>query len=393
VGRVPQFRITNSFPANTQSVFSWYQFSIDGWDPLSAKRFEKALQNIPEKIGVRVIQKKRIYSVVWTLEKNTFPKMISHLRKNVRIDSHLIGEMQNGFQCYQRSITNKKRSTHPIVSLFQHRTCVMGILNVTTDSFSDGGLYRDKAKALEHALQMQCEGAHIIDVGAESSRPGARPISADEEKKRLFPIIRILVRKLRIPVSIDTYKASVAEAMIQEGASMINDISAFGLDPAMPLVLARLKTPVLLMHMKGNPRTMQQKPRYENLIAEITRFFKMRIQKAKEAGISEDKIFLDPGFGFGKTHVHNIQIIQRLQELSIFGRPIILGPSRKSTLGAILGGAPVSERQEATLAAIVAAVLSGAHGVRVHDVRSAVRAVKMADAIRYTRFAKELAHD
>lgn len=259
----------------------------------------------------------------------------------------------------------------------------MGILNVTPDSFSDGGLWSDPGAARERALRMQEEGADWVDIGGESTRPGSRGVTASEEKRRVLPVIRACAKALKIPLSVDTSKSEVARAAVGEGARMVNDVGALGLDPAMGRVLARLRVPVVLMHMRGKPRTMQRDPRYRDLMGEILSFLRARIAHALECGIREDSILVDPGFGFGKTPAHNLEMIDRLWELKALGRPILIGPSRKSTLGVLLGGVPPEERLEATLAAVTASILKGADLVRVHDVKETVRAVKVADALRH----------
>lgn len=262
---------------------------------------------------------------------------------------------------------------------------MMGILNVTPDSFSDGGRFLDPSLAVEQALQMQEEGADWIDVGGESTRPGARGVSETEEKRRVLPILKACAKTLRIPLSIDTYKAEVAEAAVDAGARLVNDVGAMKLDPQMAKTLARLKVPVILMHMKGHPRTMQKNPRYRDLMGELAGFFQERVRYAVTQGIAKEQILIDPGFGFGKTPWHNIELTRRLGELQVLGRPIVYGSSRKSTLGLLLGGLPPEERVEATAATITAAILAGADWVRVHDVKAMVRVVKIADAIRYDR--------
>lgn len=263
------------------------------------------------------------------------------------------------------------------------RTVVMGILNVTPDSFSDGGRFLDPEAALEHALRMEAEGADWIDVGGESTRPGSRGVPAAVEAQRVVPVVRLLSRRLRIPLSVDTSKASVAREAVRAGAALVNDVGALGFDPKMAETCAKLRVPVVLMHLKGRPRTMQRNPRYGDLMGEIAAFLRARIARAREAGIREDALLVDPGFGFGKTPAHNLEMTMRLGELKGLGRPVLFGPSRKSTLGAVLGGAPPQERLEATLAAVTAGILAGADWVRVHDVQSAVRAARMADALRY----------
>lgn len=270
---------------------------------------------------------------------------------------------------------------HPI--RWTHRTLVMGILNLTPDSFSDGGRYLRPEAALDRALRMQEEGADIIDVGGESTRPGAPSVAAAEEKSRVLPVLRLLSRHVKVPVSIDTSKASVLEAAVGEGARMLNDVGALGLDARMPKTAARLKVPVVLMHMKGSPRTMQKDPVYREVVSDVAAFLKGRLETAERAGVDPRNVLLDPGFGFGKTPGQNLELTRRLGELRVFGRPILFGASRKSTLGTLLGGLPPEERLEASLAVAVAAVLAGADLLRVHDVKETVRAVKVADALRY----------
>jgi dihydropteroate synthase len=259
----------------------------------------------------------------------------------------------------------------------------MGILNLTPDSFSDGGRYLRPEAALDRALQMQEQGADLIDVGGESTRPGAPSVTAAEEKKRVLPVLRLLSRHLKVPLSIDTSKASVLEAAVGEGARLLNDIGALGLDPKMPKTAARLKVAVVLMHMKGSPRTMQRDPVYREVVSDVAAFLKEKLEIAERAGVDPRNVLLDPGFGFGKTSGQNLELTRRLGELRVFGRPILFGASRKSTLGTLLGGVPSEERLEASLAVAVAAVLAGADLLRVHDVKETVRAVKVADALRY----------
>jgi dihydropteroate synthase len=265
------------------------------------------------------------------------------------------------------------------------RTRVMGILNVTPDSFSDGGKAFDPFKALDQALQMQAEGADLIDIGGESTRPGARGVSAEEEIKRVIPVLQLLSKKIKIPLSIDTTKAEVARRAVGQGVSLVNDISALQGDPRMAETLKRLGVPVVLMHMKGRPRTMQRAPRYGEVITEIMTFFRFRVRFALEKGIPLKNLILDPGFGFGKTPWHNIELTRRLWEFKILGLPLMFAPSRKATLGVLTGGLPPDERLESTAAAVTAGILAGADFVRVHDVQSMVRVVKIADAIRNDR--------
>ena len=261
----------------------------------------------------------------------------------------------------------------------------MGILNVTPDSFSDGGLFINKNNAINHAIRMQDEGADIIDIGGESTRPGAKAVSVKEEIRRVVPVIEELAKKMKIPISIDTYKSAVAEAALSAGASMVNDISGLRFDPRMPEVAAAHKVPVVIMHIKGTPGNMQKNPFYNALIPEIADYLREGIEIARDAGIAEDKIIIDPGIGFGKTVEHNLEIIKRLGEFAGFEKPILIGASRKSFIGKIFCDLPVTERLEGTAAAVAIGIFNGANMIRVHDVKAMNRAAKVADAIRNIR--------
>jgi len=260
------------------------------------------------------------------------------------------------------------------------RTHVMGILNVTPDSFYDGKRYNTVKNAVDHALKMVEEGADIIDVGGESTRPGAYPVSEAEELKRIIPLIKILSKQIRKPISIDTYKAKVAEKAIDAGASIINDIGGLLMNKHMAKVAAEAKVPVIIMHKKGKPKTMQKNPIRKNVMSEIMSYLQKSVSRAVNAGIDEDKIILDPGIGFGKTLHQNLKILKRLKEFKSMGFPILIGTSRKQFIGAILK-LSTRERLYGTLATLSIAVMNGAHIVRVHDVREAVQVVRICDAI------------
>jgi dihydropteroate synthase len=263
---------------------------------------------------------------------------------------------------------------------FGKRTYVMGILNVTPDSFSDGGKYINFGDAVARGRKMLNEGADIIDIGGESTRPGALPVSAKEEIKRVIPVIRELSKIRGAVISVDTCKSVVAEEAIKAGASMINDVSALRADKKMAKAAARYRVPVVLMHMLGNPRTMQENPRYEDLISEIISYLQNSISLAIKGGVSESRIIVDPGFGFGKTVEHNLDILRRLREFKVLGCPILIGTSRKSTIGKVLN-LPPDKRMEGTAATVASAVANGANIVRVHDVAEISRVVRMSDAI------------
>lgn len=255
----------------------------------------------------------------------------------------------------------------------------MGILNVTPDSFSGDGV-TDAPSALGKALDMVRDGADIIDVGGLSTRPGSQAVSVEEEIRRTMPVIESLSRETGVPISIDTYRAEVARRALVAGASIVNDISGLRFDPEMAAVAARAGAAVVVMHIKGTPRDMQTNPVYEALIPEIMDYLREGIRIAEEAGVKD--IIIDPGIGFGKTFDHNLEIIHRLGEFALLGKPVLIGPSRKAFIGKILGDAPPSERLEGTAAAVAACVLGGASIVRVHDVREMARVVRLADAIR-----------
>jgi len=265
---------------------------------------------------------------------------------------------------------------------FARRTVVMGIVNVTPDSFFEGGRHFDAGRAVAAGVAMAATGADIIDIGGESSRPGAEPVSTADELGRVIPVIEGLRRQCAVPISIDSYKATVARAAMDAGADIVNDISALGFDPAMAPLVAREKVPVVLMHMRGTPRTMQADPQYTDVVREVRDFLAERLYDAMDAGIDAEAIVLDPGIGFGKTVEHNIQLLRGLAILGALGQPLLVGVSRKNFIGKILG-LDADQRLEGSLAAAVAAVLGGANIVRVHDVVESCRAVRVADALRF----------
>ena len=268
------------------------------------------------------------------------------------------------------------------------RTCVMGVLNVTPDSFSDGGRFFDAAAAVSQGERMAAEGADIIDIGGESTRPFSEPVAVEEEIRRVVPVIAALAARVRIPISVDTTKAAVARRALEAGAAMINDISALRFDPDLAGVAAECGVPVILMHMRGEPRSMQVAPHYDELVIDIRGFLDAAAAAAERRGIPRARLIVDPGIGFGKTPEHNLQLIQRLQEFAALDLPILVGPSRKSFIRRLVkpdgakdipASLPVVET--GTQAAVAAAVLNGAHIVRVHDVATTVATVKVADAI------------
>jgi dihydropteroate synthase len=261
------------------------------------------------------------------------------------------------------------------------RPLVMGIVNVTPDSFSDGGLYASTEAAVEHGCRLVAEGADILDIGGESTRPGATPVLLDEELRRVLPVVERLATKTNVPLSIDSYKAAVAEACLKAGASIVNDITGLSGDPAMPAVVRDRSAAAIVMHMQGTPQTMQLNPCYGDVVAEIAQFFEKRLQDLANAGIPAGRLVLDPGIGFGKRTEHNLTLIARLEEFHRFGRPICLGVSRKGFVEKIVGG-PDKGRLMGSLAVATFAVSRGtAQVLRVHDVQETRGVVTMLTAI------------
>ena len=258
---------------------------------------------------------------------------------------------------------------------------IVGVLNVTPDSFSDGGRYLEPDAGVEHALRLAAEGADVIDVGGESTRPGAPEVPVEEELRRVLPILERLARAgFPVPISIDTSRASVARAALDTGAAMVNDVRGLA-DPELAAVVAGAGVPVVLMHMRGTPRDMRERAVYGDVVAEVRTELGEAMARAIRAGVREDRIVLDPGIGFAKTAEQSVTVLARLSELAGLGRPILVGPSRKSFIGAITG-APAEERLAGTLAAVTAAVLGGATFLRVHDVAAARQAARVATALR-----------
>jgi dihydropteroate synthase len=261
------------------------------------------------------------------------------------------------------------------------RTRVMGILNVTPDSFSDGGRFAEAKKAVAHAREMARAGADIIDIGGESTRPGAEPLADEEELSRIIPIIERLSQELTVPISVDTYKSSVAKKALEAGASIVNDISGLRFSPDMANVVADYGAAVVIMHIKGTPRNMQQNPVYDDVIGEVMAYLQEGIGIAERAGVDREQILIDPGIGFGKTLEHNLAILNRLDEFRALGRPIVLGTSRKKFIGTVLDIPVPEQRVEGTAATVALGIGRGASVVRVHDVAPMAQVVRMTDAI------------
>jgi len=263
---------------------------------------------------------------------------------------------------------------------FGQRTYIMGILNVTPDSFSGDGVYDNPNHAVSEAERIVEEGADIIDIGGESTRPGALPVSQEEEIERVVPVIKKLTKIIKVPISIDTRKAEVARRALDSGASIINDITGLESDKDMTSVAVEYNAKVIIMHIKGTPQTMQERPTYDRLIDEIIEKLSCLAERAERSGVKKENIIIDPGIGFGKTLEHNLEILNNLQRFKELERPILIGPSRKSFIGNILGLEP-KERMFGTLASVAIAIKNGADIVRVHDVKAAKEAAKVVDAI------------
>jgi dihydropteroate synthase len=268
------------------------------------------------------------------------------------------------------------------------RTLVMGILNVTPDSFADGGVHFDVERAVDAGIRMVAEGADILDVGGESTRPGADPLPGDEELRRVLPVVERLASRVDVPISIDTYKASVATAAVAAGASVINDISGLQYDPDLASVAAETGAALILMHTRGRSSGMYDLAVYEDAAAEVARELEQAIERATRAGVSRESIVIDPGFGFAKRAEHSFEVLARLDTLAALDRPVLSGPSRKSFLKAALGDRGPAEREWGTAAAVAASILLGAHIVRVHGVRNMVEVARVTDSIRHAAVSR-----
>ncbi|HTY45678.1 MAG TPA: dihydropteroate synthase [Patescibacteria group bacterium] len=294
----------------------------------------------------------------------------------------LVKTLAHNLKQYQRDTFVLALGRHKLN--LRTRTHIMGVVNVTPDSFSGDGLYQQPLSAIiAHARSLVADGADIIDIGGQSSRPGAKAVSLKEEIKRVIPVVDKLARTVDLPLSIDTAKPEVARLALAHGASLINDITGLR-NPAMPRIAARYKAGVVIMHMKGSPRTMQDNPTYECLIGEIIGYLEKAIAQAVSQGVDREKIIVDPGIGFGKTVEHNIELLRRLEEFKVLGRPIMVGPSRKSFIGKILDIKDPQERLFGTVAACVAASRNGARIVRVHDVKAVRQGLRVLDRVQNT---------
>jgi dihydropteroate synthase len=272
--------------------------------------------------------------------------------------------------------------------LLGERTLIMGVLNVTPDSFSDGGLFLDVSAAVARALEIERTGADILDIGGESTRPGARPVSADVELQRILPVLQKLRGRLKIPISVDTSKAEVAEAAAAAGAQILNDVTALRRDPRLADVARRRKLPLVLMHMRGEPRTMQKGPFARDVLRDVAAGLRLAVTRACRAGIPRSQLILDPGIGFGKTFEQNFELLGRLPELARLGFPLLVGASRKKFIAEAIGGSPANDRQWGTAAAVTASILQGVHIVRVHDVAEMLQVARLADTVLQPRLVR-----
>lgn len=358
-----------------------YNLKVEGIDPRTANLLKQEMLSLG---GDAALDKRGLDCSTSTTDallmgtERQFQKLSTKLEQYPHLNSigQSLGEILRNLSRAHYTLRCRKRTFG-----LGRQTLLMGVLNVTPDSFSDGGLFFDKEKAIAHGLKMVEEGADFIDIGGESTRPGSKPLELDEELRRVIPVIESLAKETDVPISIDTYKSTVARKAIEAGAQIINDISGLHLDPSLSEVAAKEDVPLVLMHIRGNPETMQKDVHYESLFSEIIQYLKDSIQRAESAGVDPEQIIVDPGIGFGKTVEDNLLILKNLKEFKVLGKPLLLGTSRKTFIGKILN-AGVTERLEGTLASIVVGVLNGAHIIRCHDVLQTKKAIAIADAVR-----------
>jgi dihydropteroate synthase len=358
-----------------------FNLKVEGIDPRTANLLKQEMLSLGGDVAVDGrgldCSAKQTDALLMGTQKN-FEKLILKLEQYPDFQplGQSIKETLKNISKTHYSIRCRKRTL-----ILGKRTLLMGVLNVTPDSFSDGGLFLNKEKAISHGLRMVEEGADIIDIGGESTRPGSKPLELEEELRRVIPVIEFITKEVNVPISIDTYKSNVAQRAIEAGAQMINDISGLHFDPSLAQVAVKEDVPLVLMHIRGTPETMQKDVHYDSLFSEILQYLKDSIQRAESAGLDPRQIIIDPGIGFGKTVEDNLLIIKNLYEFRILGKPILLGTSRKSFIGKILN-TEAGDRLEGTLSSIAIGVLNGAHIIRSHDVLQAKKAIAVADAIR-----------
>jgi dihydropteroate synthase len=374
--------------------------SHHGACPLAVK-----LVGVPDEVGTRLIQWLQQQGTAWW--HSTSGATARTVDILCRGASDLYDQLRQASQHEPRLRTIVDAVEHALVSqkatptLLQlgsqalplgHRTYIMGILNVTPDSFSDGGLYLRPDQAIKHAEEMLADGADIIDVGGQSSRPGALAVPAEVERQRVLPVVREIIKHYDALVSVDTYRADIAEAVLDAGAVLINDISAMRFDTRMASLLARRQASVVLMHMQGTPHTMQQAPAYRHVIDEVYGFLAERLAQALHCGLTRQQIVLDPGVGFGKTVQHNVELLGGLASFRALGQPLLIGTSRKSFLGALLDR-EVWDRLEGSIASAVYAILQGANIVRVHEVKPMTQAIRFLNTVRHTSLISAKEHE
>ncbi len=359
----------------------WLHLKVEGMDRDLVQFLQKKVRVLPTRLMIQPTSADD--SREDTLLLSGTPSQIEELASMVENESLELHEFSKGLRSTLSNV-KKTRFTIPCRTTtleLGSRTLIMGAVNVTPDSFSDGGAFLQPEKAVGRALEMVEEGADVIDIGGESTRPGSKSVDAEEEMKRIIPVIKAVVAQTCVPVSVDTKKGRVAREGLDAGAQMINDISALRSDPKMAEIVASHDVPIVLMHMRGTPETMQQEIHYGSLIGEISQYLRESIDLASSAGVDPEKTIIDPGIGFGKTIDHNLAIIKHLSQFRFLGRPILIGTSRKSFIGKILN-LDVDRREEGTMATLAASILNGAHILRVHNVRNAVQVARITDAIK-----------
>jgi len=358
-----------------------YNLKIEGIDPRTANLLKQVMLSVG---GDAALDRKGLDCSAQSTDAILMGNQKQFEMLTLRLDQY--ADLQSFGHSLKETLRTLLKTQHTIrcrkkTFKLGKKTLLMGVLNVTPDSFSNGGLYFDKEKAITHGLKMVEEGADFIDIGGESTRPGSKPLGLEEKLRRVIPVIESIAKEVDVPISIDTYKSTVARKAIEAGAQMINDITGLHFDPELARVASKEDVPLILMHIRGNPETMQKDVHYDSLFSEILQYLKESVGRAEAAGLDPEQIIVDPGIGFGKTVEDNLLIIRNLQEFRVLGKPLLLGTSRKSFIGKILS-TEVTERLEGTLASIAIGVLNGAHIIRCHDVLQAKRAITIADAIR-----------
>jgi dihydropteroate synthase len=370
----------------TQESLQHFILKLHGLPAFQAAALGKAL----EAAGMQTVHQATPANGASLIVLGSSEKLESVLAENRRRNSELAVTLEGCRAALVNYLRTEYRVRYPGGELdLRRKTAVMGVVNVTPDSFSDGGDFHSAESAAEHALRLVDTGADIIDIGGESTRPGSDPVRAEEEMQRVLPVIRDVTRATSVPISIDTYKPEVARAALEAGAKIVNDVSGLRENAGMAELIAEREVPVILMHMKGSPKTMQTNPTYNDLISQICSVLSDSVDAALTAGTARDRIIVDPGIGFGKTFEDNLVILDRLHEIRSLGAPICIGVSRKAFIGAALGIAEPKERLFGSIAANVIAVREGARIVRVHDVAETVEAVRIADAVAAGRLPSE----